>query len=189
MTGAIEAPWSREPTLAGQVKARLELGPIARAVGATIAVQGTVAADVSLGGLLASPFVAGSFHAPQIEVAGVLSRDVSGTLRLDDKAFTVADVAGVVMGERLRGRSHSRRAVRPMRWCGFTWRIADASSARPVVGRDAWRARPAGLRRRSAGRSRETDVADRAVPSRRIGGRAAGIARASRRRSPGRPGG
>ena len=103
VTGAIEAPWSREPTLAGQVKARLELGPIARAVGATIAVQGTVAADVSLGGLLASPFVAGSFHAPQIEVAGVLSRDVSGTLRLDDKAFTVADVAGVVMGGRLRG--------------------------------------------------------------------------------------
>jgi hypothetical protein len=103
VTGAIEAPWSREPMLAGEAKARLALGPIARGLGATIPVQGTVAADVTLSGLLAAPVVAGRLHAELIDVAGVPVRGVSGALRLDDKAFTVADVEGRVVEGRLRG--------------------------------------------------------------------------------------
>lgn len=112
LTGAIEAPWSRTPTLVGEARARLAAGPIARGLGAAIAIQGTVAADLTLGGTLAAPAVAGRLRAAQIDVAGIPARDLSGSLALDDKAFTVADVEGRVVGGRLRG-SLTMRIGRP----------------------------------------------------------------------------
>jgi autotransporter translocation and assembly factor TamB len=102
-TGSIEAPWSRDPTLTGEAKARLAAGPIARRLGAAVAVDGAMAADLTLSGAFAAPVLAGRLRAEQLAAAGIQARDLSGTLRLDDQAFTVADVEGRVLGGRLRG--------------------------------------------------------------------------------------
>ena len=101
-TASIEAPWSRDPTLAGEAKARLAAGPIAQRLGAAVAVDGAVTVDLTLSGALAAPVLAGRLRAEQLAAAGIQARDLSGTLRLDDQAFTVADVEGRVLGGRLR---------------------------------------------------------------------------------------
>lgn len=102
-SGAIEAPWSREPTLAGEVKARLAAGPIAQGLGATIAVDGTLNVDVTLGGAFAAPILAGRMRAPQLDAAGLQARDLAGTLHVDERAFTLSDVEGRLLGGKLHG--------------------------------------------------------------------------------------
>ena len=101
VTGAIESPWSKDPTLSGEAKARLALGPLAQSLGAAVPVDGTAAVDLTLGGALASPVVAGRVSVERLDVAGVEARDLSASLRLDDQALAVADVAGRMLGGQL----------------------------------------------------------------------------------------
>jgi autotransporter translocation and assembly factor TamB len=103
VTGAIESPWSKTPTLAGEAKARVALGPLAQGLGATVAVGGTASVDLTLGGRLAAPVIAGPVRTERLDVAGIEARDVSATLRLDEQALAFPDVAALLLGARLQG--------------------------------------------------------------------------------------
>jgi autotransporter translocation and assembly factor TamB len=100
-SGAIEAPWSREPTLAGEAKARLAAGPIAQGLGAAIAVDGALDVDVMLSGAFAAPVLAGRVRAQQLHAAGLPARDLTGALHVDEHAFTLSEVEGHLLGGRL----------------------------------------------------------------------------------------
>lgn len=102
-TGSIEAPWGRDPTLAVEGKARLAAARIARALGATIAIDGAVAADVALGGPLDAAILTARLRSEKLTVGGLAVHDVAAMLRLDDQALDVAGVDGRVLGGRLRG--------------------------------------------------------------------------------------
>lgn len=101
-TGAIDSPWSTAPALRGEATARLALGPLAQRLSAAIPVDGTATIDLTLAGALARPVVAGRLSVERLDVAGVEARDLSASLRLDDRALTVADVAGRVLGGQLQ---------------------------------------------------------------------------------------
>jgi autotransporter translocation and assembly factor TamB len=102
-TGAIESPWTPSPTLAGEAQARLGIGALAQSLGATVPVDGTASIDLTLGGPLAAPLIAGRVSAERLGVAGIEARDLSASLHLDDQALTVGDVTGRLLGGRLQG--------------------------------------------------------------------------------------
>jgi autotransporter translocation and assembly factor TamB len=110
--GSIEAPWSRDPTIAVEGTARLAAARIARALGATIAIDGPVAAGVTVAGPLDAAVLTARLRSEKLTVAGVAVHDVAGTVRLDDRALDVSAVEGRVLGGRLRG-SINIPAARP----------------------------------------------------------------------------
>ena len=89
--------------LTGDAKARLSLGALARSLGAAVAMDGIAAVDLTLSGALARPVVAGRIGVERLDIAGMEARDLSASLRLDDQALAVTDVAGRLFGGRLQG--------------------------------------------------------------------------------------
>ena len=81
VSGAIESPWT-QPVLAAEATVRLGLGPITRNLGSAVAVEGTAAIDLTLGGPLASPVVSGRLHLERLDVADVSARDLVDLLYL-----------------------------------------------------------------------------------------------------------